>query len=215
MVAAPCPRRRRAGNARGRCGDRRRAAAACPACPANSHSRRLNAGFHTAVDVAARIDCPADHHRAACSRPTGHGEYLRHPDTVGDTVHRDAGAAGPRTDDDCQRGTGADAPATHHTSAHQCQPRIAHAVSKRDCAQEGRSRRRVARRTSLAGGQRHEFCRNNTAFGARQPADLADILPTAQWRGPNETADSLTKRVLCAPERSKPYPACASSPQCG
>src|SRR5690349_10368034 len=37
----------------------------------------------------------------------------------------------------------------------------------------------------------------------------------SQWRGPNETAESLTKRVLCAPERSKPYPACASSPQCG
>src|SRR6476660_10485134 len=72
--------------------------------------------------------------------------------------------------------------------------------------------------------------RNDTAFRSHEPGVHADILPTlvdagprgggsqcrrSQWRGPNETEESLTKRVLCAPERSKPCPACASSPQCG
>jgi hypothetical protein len=83
MVAPNSPRRRRPSNACGRGGDGHCAASASPASTANSHSERLHATAHSGVYsyIPGDVNDGADHDRRTCSRLTGHGQYIRRPDT--------------------------------------------------------------------------------------------------------------------------------------
>jgi hypothetical protein len=64
-------------------GDGHCPASASPAGTANSHSERLHATAHSGVDsdIPGDVNDGTDHDRRTCSRLTGHGQYIRRPDT--------------------------------------------------------------------------------------------------------------------------------------